>query len=585
MNAHAIFPGIKWLRSAALALLLLAKPCAALPLLANVQAVVTGERHSCALLDGGAVKCWGANDRGQLGIGSTHASAVARTVLGLGSGVRNLAAGGEHTCAVTEGDAVKCWGANERGQLGNGTTTDAHAPVDVALQHGSADAIAAGAAHTCAGPWLDWAGNFTLCWGANDDGQFGDGTTTDSRLPIVVRWSALAEAGGAFTCFELEYRYVACSGRNDWGQLGLGTTAPTTTPVLVPAIVQVGYAVAAGASHACALVEPGLVRCWGRNTDGQAGQAFALPRILEPQLVAGLAGISWLALGDAHSCALTTAGGVRCWGANSSGQLGAGAAAPSVSPTPLDVAGMAGGVSSLAAGGAHTCAVKARQAYCWGRNDVGQLGNGATGNAPDAQGVLDGDCAGFADVAADSPFCASVRWARARDVLRGCASDRLCGEAPVTRLAVAAMMHRLGATMPLPPLVTQEAAQDVVVYGLTSVCTTHILPVAYARSAHVDAVVSAHATRALGVDVEIGTVEGGSIHGCRGCTPMPFAPGLWTSVRRMSGFDIAPYGSLTVTVVLVPNDRPVPGAGPTFAELACNLRVRLEARDDSAAMR
>ena len=178
----------------------------------------------------GGVKCWGANINGQLGDGTTTSSGVPVDVAGLTSGVSAIAVGGEHTCAITSGGGVKCWGWNAKGQVGIGTTTDSDTPVDVPGLGGAVSAVAAGGRHTCA---LMTAGGVS-CWGYNEFGQLGDGTTTDSPMPVaVVGLPSSVRAittGGNFSCALKTDGGVMCWGLNAAGQLGNGTNMEQLCP-------------------------------------------------------------------------------------------------------------------------------------------------------------------------------------------------------------------------------------------------------------------------------------------------------------------------------------------------------------------
>ena len=359
-----------------------------LPAVSGVTAIAAGSEHTCALSAGG-VKCWGSSGAGQLGDGTTVDRLTPVNVSGLpaGSDVTTIAAGWSHTCAVTVGGSVKCWGSNYYGQVGDGTTIDKLAPAAVSGLASGVTAIAAGVGHTCA----VMVGGGVKCWGDNHSGQLGDGAGIFSVIPVNVSGlpadsglTAVA-SGNHHTCALTVVAPstgggVKCWGYNYYGQLGNGRTVNESTPVDVnwlPAASGV-TAIDAGGAHTCALTAGGGVKCWGDNWHGQLGDGTTVQR-LTPVDVSGLAsGVIAIAAGDSHTCALTAGGGVRCWGQNNAGQLGDGTTG--WRPTPVDVSGLANGVTAIAAGVNHTCALMAGGVKCWGYNNTGQVGDGTTAN-------------------------------------------------------------------------------------------------------------------------------------------------------------------------------------------------------------
>jgi hypothetical protein len=373
-------------------------------------AIAGGDSHTCAIVNTSAVKCWGKNLDGQLGnstnSGSFAANPAPLDVTGL-SGVVALASGTYHTCALTGAGVVKCWGRNYSGQLGNstgvGTNVANPVPADVAGLSGVVE-LAAGERHTCA---LLNAGT-VKCWGNNRYGALGNSTGygTDTAYPTPADVAGLSDvvalvAGSDFTCALTSSGSAKCWGVNDYGQLGNGTTSTSYVPVNVSGL-SATVALAAGEHHACALSSTGVVMCWGYNRYGQLGNnsntGTGNPNSI-PVVISSLSGATALAAGQNHTCALADAGATKCWGLNYYGQLGNGTGTQTVNAysSPADVAGLSGMVA-LIAGTNHTCAQWSDGTVtCWGTNFYGQLGNGAN-NGVDAPNPTPADVAGVSAV-------------------------------------------------------------------------------------------------------------------------------------------------------------------------------------------
>ena len=362
----------------------LALPAAAVAVAMRGESDDGGGAHACALLATGAVSCWGENGFGQLGTGDTTPLSTPSPPLVFPDGfaTAKLVLGNYHTCAISGDDRIKCWGSNQLGQLGPGVTGDVHAPGDdLALRGRAVAALAAGDDHTCA-LLEDGA---VKCWGRNDAGQLGTGDLVnrgdgpgqlgDALLAVSLGAPAIAvAAGAAHTCAVTNDGAVRCWGAGDAGQLGTGNDASALAPP-APAIALPGPAisVAAAADASCALLASGDVACWGAGGRGQLGSGDLTGRAAPAGVVSLPAKATALAAGAHHVCALLASGRIACWGANDSGQLGLGDTMDRSRPSLLD----AGAARVVAAGGDTTCALVAGGAVlCWGANDRGQLGLG-----------------------------------------------------------------------------------------------------------------------------------------------------------------------------------------------------------------
>ena len=322
----------------------------------TATAVAAGDGHACALLSNRTVECWGDNEWGQLGAdpqpdGGIGAAFTPIAVAGL-SNVTAIAAGAVHTCALISGGTVECWGYNGDGELGNATSTlcngfdkcsSTPAPVS-GLSGVMAIAIGAehGANHTCA-----LLGNGSVeCWGYDGDGELGNGTVTVtspygsatpglvSNVTTAISITALGEAA----CALLSGGSVKCWGNNDNGELGDGTTNASPIPVAVSKLTD-AVALSVGSTAApcvpCARAAPAC--CWGRSGNGELGAGSRKLTSSRPLAISGSKNIAAIATGAANACAVLTTGDVECWGFDGDGELANTTANPNFNPIPLPV--------------------------------------------------------------------------------------------------------------------------------------------------------------------------------------------------------------------------------------------------------
>ena len=382
---------------------------------ASVAALDAGWNHSCTVTTVGGVHCWGRGGAGQLGNGSNASiNTTPVAVSGLAGGVVEISAHTQHVCAVDGAGSLHCWGRNSFGQLGDGTQTNSNTPVlattaDVA-------AVAAGQVHTCAVSF----GGALQCWGWNQHGTLGDGTNTNSSSPVPVTGLTsgvvAVSAATSHTCALTTTGAVLCWGRNNYGQLGDGTNIDSNTPVAVTDLASGVAAISARDEGTCAVTTTGGVACWGRNQFGQLGigtnSDSSTPNTVFTSGMVAVSGGRW------HTCALAATGAVQCWGYNFYGQLGDGTTTDSNTPVP--VSGLAGAVG-VAAGFRHTCAATSGGGVqCWGDNVYGQLGDGTSASSETAVDVtmIDPDSDGCLDIDELRTTEGSEKFGGLRDPLR-----------------------------------------------------------------------------------------------------------------------------------------------------------------------
>lgn len=424
--------------------------------------MTAGTYHTCALMTSGEVRCWGLNDAGQVGVpGAGRYTAP----VSVATNVRQVEASNFSTCAVSTSGALHCWGTNTLGQLGDGSTDTRSSPTlvalapveEIALGGGQSNSSTHVGTHGCArlsaGPVVCWganqfgqlgrgnnsAGTFSgfveraapprslgpvvvktaighqagcaavndggvVCWGANENGNVGDGTHYPRGSPVTIvglppvtdlatssegDWSPIS----GHTC-AVASGSLYCWGANESGQLGLGTA--TTEPVRRPQRVLASNvrAVSTGSFHTCAVGVDDSLRCWGRNSDGQLGDGTStrrvLPTVIEPS------GVSAVSAASTTTCAVMHSGALRCWGYASNWRFPTDGGTTSTVPVEL----IDGGVAKVVSSTNHSCLLTKGGGYgCWGYNGNGQLLDGTTTSRPVPTVIVN---SGYRDIAVTS---------------------------------------------------------------------------------------------------------------------------------------------------------------------------------------
>lgn len=316
-------------------------PCSLIPTSVGGSVVfarlAAGGAHTCGLTSDGSAYCWGSNSVGQLGDNSTTNRDVlvpVATALKFAS----IDAGVQHTCALTSDGVAYCWGRNDRGQLGDGTTALRSVPVKVAGNRTFRSVSAGGfnLGQTCA---LTADGD-AWCWGDNERGQLGIASADVLSHPIPAQVSgglkfvALSTGLGRHTCGRIATGAGFCWGENSFGALGNGTVTDSPVPVLVTGVTFSELVAGGFIGHTCGLASSGTAYCWGENEVGALGDGTTVDRFTPAAVVVALVWTS-IDAGFRHTCARASTGAIYCWGSGRAGQLGTNSVSESHSPSKV----------------------------------------------------------------------------------------------------------------------------------------------------------------------------------------------------------------------------------------------------------
>ena len=340
-------------------------------------AISAGHSHSCAILSINEVYCWGANSFGQIGINSTGISVEpAKVPLPLGKTPIGISSGSSHTCSVMGDGSAYCWGANHQGQLGNGKLTSSNVPVQVSSGQ-KLVAISSGYSHSCS---LSINGTIS-CWGSNHYGQIGDGTRLSKRVPTKIDYLNSEEAIGISTGFSHTCAVTSdnlyCWGANQHGQSGVSSISKFLTLPRIVSSDDFGYftSVSTEKRHTCATTISSDVVCWGESLGGKLGlpgsSSVSDQGIVKMHRTSSLE-VTELELAKKIACANGGVDGIWCWGSDGELSLSSQNYSPDFPWKPLE-----GEIVQISAGYNHICAIlEDASTKCWGRSSLGQLGTG-----------------------------------------------------------------------------------------------------------------------------------------------------------------------------------------------------------------
>ncbi len=354
------------------------------PVIINVTTatgIASDSSHSyCAVLLTGGVDCWGNNADGELGADSVASDSLTPVAVSGIDTADAIASDGDHSyCALLNSGAADCWGLGTDGELGNAMAASSDVPVTVSGLFGATSLASEGSGSYCA----VLAGGTAECWGNNGSGDLGDNSTAQSDVPVAVSGlssvATIASDGDHSYCAALTSGSVDCWGKAADGQLGDGSTSDSHVPVAVSGITSASSVASNGNDSYCAVVVSGTIDCWGLDSVGQLGNGgmtnadvpVAATGISDGEIVAGDGVNSY--------CAVLGTAAVDCWGAGSNGQLGNGAGTDS--DVPVTAAPMTAAASIIGEGTGTFCAPLASEGVdCWGSNGSGALGAGLSGS-------------------------------------------------------------------------------------------------------------------------------------------------------------------------------------------------------------
>jgi alpha-tubulin suppressor-like RCC1 family protein len=345
---------------------------------AMYTAVSAGQYHACAVRADKTMWCWGLNTSGQVGTGTGDVVFLRPAAAGSASDWTRVSAGAAFSCGLNTSGQILCWGANSTGQIGDGTGVTALTPTP--LMGGVTDWISfdSGNNHSCA----IRANGELSCWGTNTRGQIGDGSTTNALQPVVVSagpWSQVS-VGSELSCAVRADHTLWCWGLNTSKQLGNGLTTNSSLPVQEKTLSTSWASVTAGNAFACGVQLDGTRWCWGTNTLGQGGDGTVVA-LAQPTKIGAESDWTTIDAGDFAACGLRGSGALSCWGDGSLGQTAQpGNESPGLAPASV---GVATDWTAVTGGLRFACGIHGGKLACWGSASHAALGLGYTSDRTD----------------------------------------------------------------------------------------------------------------------------------------------------------------------------------------------------------